>query len=687
LKTTFNFVAMSRLVACLALVVACALRVGGACAATTPEQVQTAVRVQALLRGMSDEYGEAFDESGGLARPIELEEAGLLLTEARDLLPRLGIEAAALDPIAHAIATHTTRAAVEATARALSARVTDATGVTAEVRPPRPPSIARGATMFHENCESCHGEDGSGQGAEAQRLGLKPANFTDRTFIRGETPEDFFNVVTLGRRRSGMPAWGDALSVEERWDAVRFVWTRTADVPAARFDAACGGCHGDATPLMTSLGSRSDRALFDALSDPTRGGGAHAAPAALPEAERWQLVAAMRARAFDAFADASAAATQPLAATAPRPALAEVGQLVDKALATRAGDAAGAAALATDAYMRFEPFEKRLGATHPSLVRRIEESFVQLRRDVRDETVGSSALAAVAATIHRDLDEAVATLEPERGGWVRFVESATIILREGFEVVLVVGALLAYVRRGGTPTLVRALYLGSAAGVVASVATAALLVTVLRPTPGAGDVLEGAAMLLAAVVLFWVSYWLVSKAEADRWQHYIQGKVKSALSAGSGTALAAAAFLAVYREGFETILFYQALFASAPPGDVMVPAGLVAGIVLLAIVYAGLERLGVRIPMRTFFLATGGFLYAMAIVFAGRGVAELQDGGVASFTPLAWAPRIEVLGLYPTVETLAAQAVFVVLLVYAVVVTLRRRPTGTEAQPSPAPVG
>jgi high-affinity iron transporter len=181
-------------------------------------------------------------------------------------------------------------------------------------------------------------------------------------------------------------------------------------------------------------------------------------------------------------------------------------------------------------------------------------------------------------------------------------------------------------------------------------------------------------MLLAAVVLFFVSYWLVSKAEADRWQRYIRSKVETALSARSGTALGAAAFLAVYREGFETILFYQALFTSAPAGDTMVSAGLLAGTVLLGVAYVAFQRIQSRVPMRAFFLGTGAFLYVMAIVFAGRGVAELQEAGTVSFTPVAWMPRVETLGIFPTVESLAAQGVFVGLLVFALVVTFARRP-------------
>ena len=172
-----------------------------------------------------------------------------------------------------------------------------------------------------------------------------------------------------------------------------------------------------------------------------------------------------------------------------------------------------------------------------------------------------------------------------------------------------------------------------------------------------------------------MSYWLISKSEADRWQRYIRGKVQTALSAGSRRTLAIAAFLAVYREGFETILFYQALFASVPAGDVMVPAGLVAGLVLLAIVYWGLERIGLKVPMHAFFVGTGAFLYAMAVVFAGRGVAELQSATLLPLTPVSWAPRIEALGIFPTRETLLAQGVFVLLLLYAIGVTLVRRRT------------
>jgi len=662
------------------------LAIAGVARAATPEQLQAGSRVLELLRGVVSEYAEAFDDQGALARPIELEEAGLLLAEARDLVPKLGIDAEEVRRIEQAIADRASQDAVGELAGALATRVTAETGVSIQPLPPLAPSVERGATLFQENCTSCHGADGRGDGEESRRLGLTPANFTDVAFMHAETPDDFFNVVTLGRRRSGMPSWSDALSEQERWDLVRYVWTFSQ--PLARVEQGrtllagdCTGC-GDGLPAPIVLAGTSDADLLAALES----GGAAGEVARLDAPARAAVVAALRARAFDGLvADPSAVRPTRVERSA-REALADVHRLLDEVVAAQGSDAAAATGLATDAYMRFEPYEKRLGAVEPGLVRRLEEGFVRLRQAVRT-TTGASEVPALVAALHHELEAAAVALEPGGGAWVRFVQSAGIILREGFEVVLVVGALIAYVRRSAQPAMVRALYAGGALGVVASAATAVVLVTVLRVTPWAGEALEGGAMLLAAVVLFWVSYWLISKSEADRWQRYIRGKVQHALTAGSRGTLATAAFLAVYREGFETILFYQALFASTPAGDVMVPAGLVAGLILLAIVYAGLERVGLRVPMGAFFVGTGAFLYGMAVVFAGRGVAELQEAALLPLTPVAWAPRIETLGIFPTRETLLAQGLFLALLVYAVGVTLVRRRAlrvaASEAAPTP----
>jgi hypothetical protein len=149
--------------------------------------------------------------------------------------------------------------------------------------------------------------------------------------------------------------------------------------------------------------------------------------------------------------------------------------------------------------------------------------------------------------------------------------------------------------------------------------------------------------------------------------HFVKRKVQDAQTSGSALALASAAFLAVYREGFETVLFYKALFVAGAGGTMPVVMGILAGSVVLCAVYIAINRFGVRLPLKPFFAVTSAFLYYMAFVFAGKGVAELQEGNLIGTTILSWAPRIPALGIYPTAESLGAQAILVLLAVIALV--------------------
>jgi len=168
-------------------------------------------------------------------------------------------------------------------------------------------------------------------------------------------------------------------------------------------------------------------------------------------------------------------------------------------------------------------------------------------------------------------------------------------------------------------------------------------------------------MLVATAMLFYVSYWLLSKMEVAKWNRFVKGRVQDAVSSGSALALASVAFLAVYREGFETVLFYKALFLAGTGSVLPVFLGMVVGGIALAMVYYAINRWGVKIPLKPFFGFTSAFLYYMAFVFAGKGIAELQEGGLIGTTVLPWAPRIPALGIYPTAESLALQSLLLVL--------------------------
>jgi high-affinity iron transporter len=459
--------------------------------------------------------------------------------------------------------------------------------------------------------------------------------------------------------------------------------------------AHCAGCHGAAgdgrgilasglgapvpdlsTPL--SLATRSDADLVTVVSDGTAGTAMPAFGRVLTDDERWKALGFLRLLSLGAVERATeASAAAPAAAMPQADVLAEVRRLLGAAVEAHGRGDAAAADFATDAYLRFEPLEPHLRTRDGEIVPRLEEAFLAFRMAIARPGAGREVTEA-RARVETDLDRAGTLLASRTDAWARFVQSAAIILREGIEVVLIVGALLAYVRRSGNGAMARAIHAGTGLGIAASVASAALLVGLLRSRPAAAELIEGVAMLVAAGVLFWVSYWIISKAEAERWQRYIQGKVQHAVAAGSGVALAAAAFLAVYREGVETVLFYQALLGSAPAGDLAVGAGFVGGAAVLSVLYVLMSRFGLRIPMRPFFLVTGAFLYAMSVSFAGGGVHALQEAGVIGITPVPWVPTIPFLGVFPALEPLLAQGVLLACLAYAAFVTLRRRPASDQ---------
>jgi FTR1 family protein len=259
--------------------------------------------------------------------------------------------------------------------------------------------------------------------------------------------------------------------------------------------------------------------------------------------------------------------------------------------------------------------------------------------------------------------------------WATFWQSFLIILREGVEAILVIGAIVALLIKLGHRRHLWSVWIGVAVGVVASALTAVAIRTIFAELPASQELIEAISLLVAVVVLFWVSYWLISKVEAARWQRFIHGQVSRALSQGGGRALAIVAFLAVYREGAETALFYQALLSQGAVGFPL-GLGIVAGGIALTVIFVLLYRFGVKIPLRPFFAVTSVFLYLMAFVFAGRGMRELQESRVLPETVLPFAPHIDALGIFPTVQTLSVQVVLLVLFVFALTRSFRPARSG-----------
>ena len=261
--------------------------------------------------------------------------------------------------------------------------------------------------------------------------------------------------------------------------------------------------------------------------------------------------------------------------------------------------------------------------------------------------------------------EAMENAHGDEGGWASFLPAFLILIREGLEAILVLVAIIAYLRKSGNEKYLDTVYNSMIAAIIASFVTAYLFASIFESTAaGAGrEILEGATALFAVIVLIGTSAWLGGKADAKVWKQYIQGMVDKSMTSGKAKALALAAFLAVYREGAEVILFYQSLFNNTSTDVDMIWYGFGAGCVVIAVLFFALQHGVLKIPLKPFFLFTSVLMYLLAVSFAGGGVKELQEGGIFSQTPIEAlpVPTIDILGIYPTVETFGLQVALIIL--------------------------
>jgi len=259
-----------------------------------------------------------------------------------------------------------------------------------------------------------------------------------------------------------------------------------------------------------------------------------------------------------------------------------------------------------------------------------------------------------------------------------FVQAAVILLREGLEAMLVIAALAGYLTKAGAAHRVQALYGGALAAVGASI-IAAWLFAVLNSGEHS-DILEGFIILFAAALMLYVSGWLMVKQDPRGWQEYLSQKADQALTQDTVWAVGALAFLAVFREGAETVLFIYALAKTAGGFGFQLIAGLVAAGLGLVVLFFVINIVARRLPLRPLFIVTSAFLFLMAIKFIGEGVQEFQEQQYISYTELKSGGVLEALGLNPTVEAVAIQLVVIVLAILTYIVLSRRDKQATVAQ-------
>jgi high-affinity iron transporter len=619
------------------------------------------------------EYAEGVVD-GAVVLPEEFEEARLFLAEASRLaagLPTLARDRIAphLRALQEGVEALDEEPALQTHLAGLRGELQAALGVTLDVLPARAPSLARGAELYGTYCVPCHGAAGGGDGPLGGDLDPPPAALNDFDALRTVPPVEFYRKINVGVAGTAMPGFADRLGVEERWALALYSSTlrhprELADRGAALLGERCPTCALLASDFHATA-MMSDDSLAAAIASRASG--------------RLDAGASRAATAFAREAGAAERLGSDRGLEAAR-VVAEVRRGIAEAEAlAEAGERRGADDQALGAYLVFERIESGLRARDAAAARRVERAFAAYRAALLSGP--SAAWEASRGDVDRALDDALARLTARPSTMLLFGQSFVIMLREGLEAILIIGALVAVLGKAGAPERKREIGWGVLVALAASGLTAVAFATLFKVSTAQQEFLEGITMLVAAAVLFWVSYWLVSKIEMRKWQAFVTGQISKALGSGRIWALAAVAFLAVYREGFETVLFYAALFAGADAGGVTsVAAGMVVGGAVLAVVYYLVQRYGVRLPLKPFFGVTSALLYVMAFSFAGHGVAELQEAGVISMTPLQWLPALPALGIFPTLQTAASQAVLALALAAALLWVFWLEPRAVRAR-------
>lgn len=647
---------------------------------TVADDVPATVRRVAATTALAAQEYRIGVQGGKIVAAAEVDEAKLFLTEARRaaaLLPAQGGKEAvlAIDGILSLVGRTASPDSVDARVRQLMLHLSATWQVSLDEVPSVPPSMARGRDLYAAECASCHGSLGRGDGVAAAGLTPPPADLAAHAELAGASPLDFYRRISIGVAGTAMPAFESRLSTADRWALA--LYASTLRLPPALGDVPVELRRFDATARLSDSAIAAAAAPGHTLESP----GVAAQVAAIRAAGALEGAGRDFGPVFDNVR-------------------AKLGQAVSEA---ESGQVEAASSTAFDAYMAFESVEPTLRAMDGGLAGRLEAQFAALRTRAAGGATRSE-LTDLHGQLVAQLELAERLVAEKPSAASMFLQSLGLLLREGIEAILIVGAVLTFLTKTGAKRRKRDVHVGVGAAVLASLLTAVVLETIFQISGAQREALEGVTMVLAAGVLFYVSYWLLSKIEVARWNRFVKEQVSEAVSGGSTLALASVAFLAVYREGFETVLFYKALFLAGGTGAFgPIMAGIAVGAVILTVIYVGIERFGVRLPLKPFFAVTSAFLYYMAFVFAGKGVAELQGGGYVSVTPFVPEVRFPALGIYSTWETMGVQfflvLAFLVAMVWAFIIEPRRlkvtavmvpevgekRGSGTAAQAVPAP--
>ena len=505
------------------------------------------------------------------------------------------------------------------------------------VAPRSAPSLANAPSLFQENCSRCHGMNGYGDGPMAASLEPHPANFHDRNRQQHRSVFSLYNTISLGVHGTAMPSF-DHLNSQQRWQLAFYVSNFFAS-DREREEGKTVIKNADSNLLIKNL---------QQLTQTTP--------------EQIAAQAGDKGIAELAYLRSNPAEVQKHMST---PLKVAEDNLRASLAAYQQGKNQAAYDLAVAAYLEgFELVERNLEPSAPELRKQIEHAMLNYRNMIKNK-VPVAELQDETAKIEAMLGNAHDKLHTNSlSSSVNFLSAMVILLREGLEAILVLAAISAVLIKTGRREAMRYLHMGWIGALALGGVTWFIAGHFISISGASREMTEGVTALVAATMLVYVGFWLHKQSNAIQWQKFIHAKLSASLSDGAMTGMAAIAFIAVYREVFETILFFNTLWLeTSGNGHVQIMSGLITAVVLLVVIAWAIFKFSVRLPLKLFFGVNSVFLYLLAIVFAGKGIAALQEAGKLPVNPVKFF-EVSALGIFPNMETLGIQVLMIGIAIF-----------------------
>lgn len=482
------------------------------------------------------------------------------------------------------------------------------------------PVLKSGMLIYNEKCQSCHGPEGKGDGILAAGLEPAPTNFVDEETVDNLSPMQAYNVAKLGLQGTAMRAF-EELTEAELWDVSFYIMSLSHQQNDAKIKSLPSGIN------LDFISQATDEQLREKLTEV--GSTVEVAQLRTYEPERVAPLDIAR-KNLDASLEAFKENNKNMAQQ-----------------------------LALSSYLEgVELVENTLKATDRSIVIDIEKAMLAYRNALKGDDLATVTSAYEAAS---DLiTKAQETLDANTYSFgFTFGAALSILLREALEALLIIVVILSILRPLKIKKAVTFLHIGWIAALILGFASWLFVDQVMKISGSSREVMEGAGSLIAVVVLIYMGTWLHSKSEIKKWKEFIEVKVKKISESGNWWGLMLFSFIVVFREAFEVVLFFSALKLDIPEDTTESPLlwALIVSTVIIVILAVAIIKYSKRLPIKQIFKISAITMIVLSVVLVGKGFAALQEAGYIGMNLVSDWIRVESLGIFPTVQTLAAQVI------------------------------